>query len=217
MLPTLKGTTVEQLAQQARIPIRYESRSFFDSFTQGGVHQGVAARLQAFPYVALDDLLIKGVDLLLVVDQVLDPRNLGALLRTAEAAGVGGVILTETRTAPISPLVEKTAAGATAHLSICRIGNLARTLVAIREADYWLVGLTPEATQTLYELRISQKIALILGGEEKGLRPLTRQLCDCLIAIPMQGRIASLNISVAGAIALYELLRRKIEEKGLLS
>lgn len=163
-----------------------------------------------FPYVSLQTVLAKEAEVLLILDGILDPRNLGALLRTAEAAGVGGVIMTKDRSAPLSPLVEKTAAGATAYLSICRVENLARALAAVRQAGYWLVGLAPEAQQTLYDLELSQRIALLLGGEEKGLRSLTRQKCDYLVAIPMSGKIKSLNVSAACAVSLYELLRRRL-------
>jgi 23S rRNA (guanosine2251-2'-O)-methyltransferase len=104
--------------------------------------------------------------------------------------------------------VEKVATGATAYVPICRIENLARVLMTLREQGYWTVGLVPDAAISLYDLPVSQKIALVVGGEEKGIRQLTRQLCDCLVAIPMRGQIASLNVSVAGAIALYELVRR---------
>jgi len=212
LLPSLRGTTIDQLARQANIPVRYESASFLDAFSQGGVHQGVAARLRPFPYVPLHDIVATKAELLLVLDGILDPRNLGALLRTAEGAGIGGVILTEMRSAPLSPLVEKTATGATAHLPICQVENLARALSIIRENGYWLVGLVPDAPQSLYDLPLSRKIALLVGGEGKGLRSLTRQLCDCLVAIPMRGKVRSLNVSVAGAIALYEFFRRNLEQ-----
>lgn len=208
LLPSLQGTKIDQLAHHASVPVRYESQAFFDTFTQRGVHQGVAARLHAFPYVALQSILEQEPDLLLVLDNIIDPRNLGALLRTAEGANVGGVILTSARSASLSPLVEKVATGATAYLPICRIENLARALTTLREQGYWTVGLVPDATMSLYDLPVSRKIALVLGGEEKGVRQLTRQLCDCLVVIPMRGKIESLNVSVAGAIALYELVRR---------
>jgi 23S rRNA (guanosine2251-2'-O)-methyltransferase len=208
LLPSLQGTTIDQLAHHASVLVRYESPTFFDAFTQGGVHQGVAARLHAFPYAPLQSILEQEPDLLLVLDNIIDPRNLGALLRTAEGARVGGVILTSARSASLSPLVEKVATGATAYVPICRIENLARVLTTLREEGYWTVGLVPDATISLYDLPVSQKIALVVGGEEKGVRQLTRQLCDCLVAIPMRGQLASLNVSVAGAVALYELVRR---------
>ena len=177
------------------------------------MHQGVAARLIPFPYIALQDLLTKDGELLLVLDGLVDPRNLGALLRTAEGAGVAGVIITESRSAPLSAVAEKTATGATAYLPIVRVENLARTLSTIRKQGYWVVGLVQDAPQSLYDLQLSHKIAIVLGGEEKGLRQLTRQLCDCLVSLPMLGHVGSLNVSAAGAIALYEFLRRRLAQK----
>ena len=212
LLSSLRDTLVDQLARQAEIPVHYETRVFLDMFTQGGTHQGVAAYLRPFPYISLQSIVERNADLLLILDGILDPRNLGALLRTAEASGVGGVILPKRRSAPVSPLAEKAAAGATAYLPICQIENLARALTVVQEAGYWLVGLTPGTQQTLYDVDLPQKIALLLGGEEKGLRSLTRQKCDYLLTIPMRGRIESLNVSVAGAVALYEFLRRRLSK-----
>jgi 23S rRNA (guanosine2251-2'-O)-methyltransferase len=213
LLPSIKGTALEALARQAQVPIRYETPAFFEDFTNGGVHQGVAARLIPFPYIALQDLLTKDGELLLVLDGLADPRNLGALLRTAEGAGVAGVIITESRSAPLSAVAEKTATGATAYLPIVRVENLARTLSTIRKQGYWVVGLVQDAPQSLYDLQLSHKIAIVLGGEEKGLRQLTRQMCDCLVSLPMSGHVESLNVSAAGAIALYEFLRRRLAQK----
>ena len=213
LLASLKGALVDQLARQKGIPVRYENRDFFDTFAQGGVHQGVAASLRSFPYVSLQRIVESNADVLLVLDGILDPRNLGSLLRTAEAVGVGGVILPKRRSAAVSPAVEKAAAGATAYVSICQVENLARALLIIRDAGYWLIGLEPEGQKMLYNLDLPQKIVLLLGGEGKGLRSLTRQKCDYLISIPMRGKIESLNVAVAGAIALYEFLRRQLEKK----
>jgi len=210
LLPSLRGTLVDELARQKEIPVHYKSRSFFDIFAQGGIHQGVAASLLSFTYASLQSVVKRNADLLLILDGILDPRNLGALLRTAEAVSVGGVVLPKRHSASLSPLVEKAAAGAVAYLPICQVENLARALVVIREAGYWLIGLAPDTQQTLYDLDLSGKIALLVGGEEKGLRSLTRRHCDFLVSLPMLGKIESLNVSVAGGIALYEFLRRKL-------
>ena len=209
LLPSLRGTLVDELARQKEIPVHYKSRSFLDIFAQGGIHQGVAASLFSFTYAPLQYVVERNADLLLILDGILDPRNLGALIRTAEAVGVGGVILPQRRSASLSPLVEKAAAGAVAYLPICQVENLARALMVIREAGYWLVGLAPETQRSLYDLDLSGKIALLVGGEEKGLRSLTRRHCDFLVSLPMLGKIESLNVAVAGAVALYEFLRRK--------
>lgn len=208
LLPNLKGERIEMLAHQHAIPVSYQGSDFFNELAPGGGHQGVAAHLQLFTYTPLSTILTGDKNILLVLDGILDPRNLGALLRTAEAVGVGGVILPERRSARLSAVVEKTAAGATAYLSICQVTNLARALDQIRAAGFWIVGLAPQSSQTLYDLGLQGKIALLLGGEEKGLRPVIRDRCDNIVALPMRGRIEALNVSAAGAVALYELLRR---------
>jgi 23S rRNA (guanosine2251-2'-O)-methyltransferase len=210
LLPSLEGSLVDQTAKSGNIPVHYKSRDFFRTFAQGGNHQGVAASLRSFAYTSLSRIMERDASLLLILDGILDPRNLGALLRTAEAAGVGGVILPKRRAAPISPLVEKIASGATAYLPICQVDNLARALVVIRSAGYWIVGLVPDAQKGLFDLSLPRKVAVLLGGEEKGLRLLTRQNCDYLVKIPMRGKISSLNVSVAGAVVLYEILRRSL-------
>ena len=167
--------------------------------------------MRPFSYISLGDLLNKGEDCLLVLDEILDPRNLGALLRTAESAGVGGVVLPKRRSAPLSALVEKAAAGAIAHIPICRVGNLRQTLAVLKQREYWLVGLSPQAQRTVYDIEMHAKIAFVVGGEGKGLRPIVQEACDYLVSIPMRGKVTSLNVSVAGAVVLYEHLRRRRE------
>ena len=164
--------------------------------------------MRPFQYAVLTELIHRPIDCILVLDEIVDPRNLGALLRTAEAAQVGGVILTKRRAAQLSASVEKAAAGATAYLPICRVGNLQHALMALKKANFWLVGLNPQANSTVYDLDMHGKVALVLGGEGKGIRPLIQNTCDYLVSIPMGGRISSLNVSVAGAIVLYERLRQ---------
>lgn len=213
LLSSFAGSEIEKLARRSAIPIVYEPQPFFSSLAREGVHQGVAAQMRPFAYTSFQTIIERGADLLLFLEQIVDPRNLGALLRTAEAVGVGGVIVTKNRSAPLSALVEKAAVGATAHLSLCRLENLARALDEAKKAGYWIVGLTPDAQDLLYERDLPGKIVVVLGGEEKGLRALTRKQCDFLIALPMQGKIQSLNVSVAGSVALYELFRRKLSGK----
>ncbi len=164
--------------------------------------------MRPFQYAGLTDLIRNAIDCILVLDEIVDPRNLGALLRTAESAKVGGVILTRRRSAPLSASVEKAAAGATAYLPLCRVGNLQSALIALKQANFWIVGLNPRATSTVYDLDMRGKVALVLGGEGKGMRRLVQSTCDALVSIPMEGRVSSLNVSVAGAIVLYERLRQ---------
>ena len=164
--------------------------------------------MRPFQYAVLTDLIQNSIDCLLVLDEIVDPQNLGALLRTAESAKVGGVILTKRRSAQLSASVEKAAAGATAYLPICRVENLQHALRALKQANFWIIGLNPQATSTVYDLDMQGKVALVLGGEGRGIRPLVQRTCDYLVSIPMEGRISSLNVSVAGAIVLYERLRQ---------
>ena len=211
LLSLAGGSEVEKLAKQKNISVRYESPSFFSDLTREGAHQGIAVSLKTYSYVSLSTILEKEADMLLFLEEIVDPRNLGALLRTAEAAGVGGVVLTKNRTASLSAVVEKAAVGATAYLPICRVENIARALDKAKEEGYWIVGLSPNASVSLYESNFPEKIVILLGGEEKGLRVLTRAKCDFLVALPMQGHIQSLNVSVAGATVLYEFLRRRLK------
>jgi 23S rRNA (guanosine2251-2'-O)-methyltransferase len=212
LLPSFRGTAIEALAKQAKVPLRYESSRFFSSLADGAVHQGIAAELAPFPYVPLQVILQNKADLLLVLDEVVDPRNLGALIRVAEAVGVGGVELTKDRSAPLSSIAEKAAVGASVYVPISRVENLARALKEVKEAGYWVMGLAPDARQSLYDIDAPGKVAILLGGEGKGLRALSRKMCDFLVALPMQGKIQSLNVAAAGAVTLYELLRRTLQK-----
>ncbi len=207
-LRSQRTESIIQYARQLRIPIQYQSTAFLDALTHEGNHQGIAAQMRPFRYAALTELIQRPVDCILVLDEIVDPRNLGALLRTAESAKVGGVILTKRRSAQLSASVEKAAAGATAYLPICRVGNLQHALMALKQANFWLVGLNPQASSTVYDLDMHGKVALVLGGEGKGIRPLVQDTCDYLVSIPMEGQLSSLNVSVAGAIVLYERLRQ---------
>lgn len=207
-LRTPKTAAFLAQAEQKGIRVRWVSQDVLDALTGGGSHQGVVAQAQPFPYRSLSELLRHAPDCLLVFDEVVDPRNLGALIRTAEAARVGGVVLSTHRSAHISPSVEKTAAGATAHLTIARVGNVRQALLSLKTAGYWLVGLAPYAPDTVYDLDLRRKTAFVLGGEGGGMRPLVERTCDYVVSIPMSGQVGSLNVSVAGGIVLYERLRQ---------
>jgi len=215
LLPSFSIMEIKDLAERRNVVVRYESIAFFSALEKEGSHQGIAASLKEFSYCSLQSILEGGSDILLFLEEISDPRNLGALLRTAEAVGVGGVIFTRNRSAPLSATVEKTAVGATAHLSLCRVENMARALDEAKAAGYWIVGLTPNTLKSFYDQDLPRKIVVLLGGEEKGLRTLTRTKCDFLLSLPMKGKIESLNVSVAGAITLYELLRRKLNKENL--
>jgi 23S rRNA (guanosine2251-2'-O)-methyltransferase len=175
-------------------------------------HQGVAARVQALPGAhSLDDLLdqIEGPPLLLVLDGVTDPHNLGACLRVADGAGAHAVIAPKDHAAGINATVAKVASGAAETVPYFMVTNLARTLGELKERSIWCVGASDDAPRTVYQADLKGPVALILGAEGAGMRQLTRKTCDELVAIPMRGAVESLNVSVASGVCLYEALRQR--------
>jgi 23S rRNA (guanosine2251-2'-O)-methyltransferase len=175
--------------------------------------QGVLAIAAPVEAVSLDDLCRPaggGRPFLLVVSGVTDPRNLGALLRSAECAGVTGVVLPRHRAAHLTPTTAKVAAGAIEHLAFALVGGVPAALGSLADAGVWTVGLAGEADRSLYDLDLgSEPVAVVVGGEEKGLAPLVRARCDAVVAIPQHGRLPSLNVGVAGAVACFEVARRR--------
>ena len=205
---------VLQLADAANVPVRRVGRRELDEQVPGVSHQGVVALMGSVPNPGEGDLprlleQLGRAPFLLILDGVQDPHNLGACLRSADAAGVDAVILPKDRSAPLNATVRKVACGAAETVPVIRVTNLARTLRALRDAGVWLYGAAGEATQTLYETDLSGPLALLLGGEGKGLRRLTRDHCDSLMSIPMAGSVSSLNVSVATGICLFEACRQR--------
>jgi len=203
------------LAAQNGIPVQRVPRQQFDNL--GTVnHQGVAAQVGAYPYVDWDDMLDlarQGNEppLLLLLDSVQDPQNLGTLLRTAEAVGVHGVVIPRHRAAQITPAVSNASAGAVEHLLIAQVTNLVRTMEELKGKGVWIVGLEnlPEA-QDYREADLSMPLALVVGSEGRGLSRLVRERCDFWVRLPMRGKINSLNAAVAGSIALYEAWQQRM-------
>jgi 23S rRNA (guanosine2251-2'-O)-methyltransferase len=184
-----------------------------DHLVGGQRHQGVLARLQAYEYLEFAKLLeqVSGATVayrILVLDGLTDPRNFGALLRTAEAVGVRYVVIPKDRSVDVTPVVTKASAGATHHLDISIVTNLRRALIELKEHGYWIVGLDGESEESIYDRVFPDRLVIVLGSEGKGVRPINSRECDFLVSIPMLGKIASLNVSVAGAVFLYELLRQ---------
>jgi 23S rRNA (guanosine2251-2'-O)-methyltransferase len=173
-----------------------------------GNHQGVAARLAPREFVTLRALLAATPRLLVALDGVLDPQNLGAILRSAEAAGADGVILPERRSAPVTAAVVKASSGASEHLRLCRVAGLASAIAEVRRAGIWCVALDPSGDQAPWEFDLSGPVCAVVGGEE-GLHRLVRQRCDARLRIPMAGRVDSFNASAAAAILLYEIVRQR--------
>lgn len=214
-LYALKGPKdLEALAKQAqaaRIKVEWREKAWFEQLAKGSTHQGVALELPDFEYASLEELLKRGGDqaLLVFLDQVEDPHNFGALARTAEAAGALGLVIPQDRSVQVTPVVEKVASGALARLEVAKVVNLSRALEQAKREGYWIYGLAAEAEASLYAEQLSGKVALVLGAEGKGLRDGVAKHCDKLLRIPIVGGVGSLNVSVAGGVAMFEVLRQR--------
>jgi 23S rRNA (guanosine2251-2'-O)-methyltransferase len=206
-------TELAEIAKRANIPVRQVAPDMLARAVPGLKHQGVVAQFAAAVNLGegdLDELLGRlETPLLLVLDGVQDPHNLGACLRSAEAAGVDAVIVPRDRAVGITPAVRKSAAGAADRVPLIRVTNLARTMKSLKDAGVWIVGLAGEASRSLYEMQLTGPIAIAMGGEGEGLRRLSREHCDFLAKIPMRGQAESLNVSVATGVALFEALRQR--------
>ena len=172
-------------------------------------HQGVTATIKDNPPVSFSELLEGTPPLLVALDSITDPHNLGAIIRSAAAAGAAGILVPKDRSVQITGTVVKVAAGALAHIKICQVTNLSNALQELKDSGYWTFGATGEAPQTIYQADFSGPVCLVIGSEGKGLRPLVRKQCDFLVSIPMNNEINSLNASVAAGIMLFEIARQK--------
>ncbi len=210
--PNRADDRLRSAARAAGVQIDARSRQELDDLTEGVRHQGVVAVASDYQYQSLEDLLDATQERGLVVglDEITDPHNVGAIVRSAVAFGAQGVLVSKHRAAMVTPAVVRASAGATEHARIVQITNLQKTLVSLKDAGFWVVGLDAEGERTLSELPSDlAKVVLVVGSEDKGLRRLVRQRCDMLARIPQAGPIDSLNASVAAAIAIYELSRRQ--------
>lgn len=203
------------LAQDNRIPVQTLSRPELDQLAGNNQHQGIIAEYQSERDLTENDLfeILENIDeppFLLVLDGIQDPHNLGACIRTANAAGVHAVLAPKDRNVALTPTARKVASGAAEITPFISVTNLARTLRQLREQNIWIYGLADEATDSLYETDLQGGVALVLGAEGEGLRRLTREHCDMLLAIPMAGDVSSLNVSVATGVCLFEVVRQRI-------
>ncbi|MBM7038255.1 23S rRNA (guanosine(2251)-2'-O)-methyltransferase RlmB [Vibrio ulleungensis] len=200
--------------QAIGVSIQQMGRKALDDKAKGANHQGVIARVtpvKALNENDLDDLLAgQESPLLLVLDGVTDPHNLGACLRNADAAGVAAVIVPKDKSAPMTPTVSKVACGAAETVPLVRVTNLARTMRALQEQGVWFVGTAGEATHDIYQAKLTGPLAIVMGAEGDGMRRLTRETCDDLIKIPMAGSVSSLNVSVASGVCLFEAVRQRL-------
>lgn len=219
-MTTPKRQEIVTLARQHRITINSSPEAFTallrKSEAEQIAHQGVLALSEPFPFLKLNDLIAKlktdpvmSPPVLLALDSIQDPQNVGAVMRSALAAGVAGIIIAKDRAAPLTGAVAKASAGAIALLQICQVTNLPTALQQLKKEGLWVFGTARDADRSLYSADFSIPACLVMGSEEKGLRPLVRKQCDFLISIPMQGNLDSLNVSTAAAVVLFEIARRR--------
>jgi len=202
---------VVRLAKSRGVPVRFEDRQQVDRLAGTREHQGIAALAAAKPATELEDLLQRktGHNLLVLLDGIEDPHNLGAIVRTALAAGATGVVIPERRAAGLTDTVERASAGALAHLPVARVKNLVRAMERMKDAGYWLVGLDERAEKNYTDVDYRGATGIVLGREGEGLHELTRMRCDFLVSIPTEGPVRSLNVSVAAGIVLFEAVRQR--------
>lgn len=206
--------TIAALAHGAGIKIQWVTSTQLTTIIGHRRHQGLGAQVSAYPLGSVEEILASRSNVwqdpfVLILDQIVDPQNLGALARTAHCAGVQGVIMPKDRTAPPSAAVSKASAGALEHICLARVTNLVSTIRILKEEGLWIAGADRSGHQDLFTTDLKGPLALVIGGEEKGLRPLVKKQCDLLVAIPQTGPIGSLNASVAGAVCMYEVFRQR--------
>ena len=208
------AASILDTATRLHIPVETVPRVHLDTVTNQAVHQGVAAMVSPFPCETKETFShITGnhhEPFLLILDSIVDPHNLGALIRTALCVGVDAIIIPKDRSVKPSPAVSKASAGAMEHSSIYLVTNVAKTIAELKEMGLWVAGLDRDTDNRLYKTDLTGPMAIVVGGEDKGVRPLVKKQCDFLIAIPQKGAVNSLNASVAGAVVMYEAFRQRM-------
>lgn len=212
-------TAILELAAARRIPVKRLDRRGMEAVVGRAKHQGIVAEAAPYGYMDPEAILAEAMrrtmpPLLLVVDGLEDPGNLGAIIRTAEAAGADGLIVPKHRAVGVTDAVARASAGALEHLSVGQATNIPRLLEEAKTRGFWVVGGEPHGHKNLYDVDLTVPLVLVIGGEHRGLRPLVRQNCDILAAIPMGGKVGSLNAAVAAGIFLFEVVRQRVGKHG---
>lgn len=205
---------IHRLARESNIPVQMVERAHIDKLNPGVPHQGVVAYAAAKEYLEVEDLLEiaqqKGEDpFIVLLDEITDPHNLGAIIRTVDAAGAHGVIIPQRRSVPLTSTVAKASAGALEYVPVARVNNLDQTIRQLKEAGLWVVGADMEGPEVYWEAKLEGPLLLVIGGEGKGIGRLIKERCDMLVRLPMAGRVGSLNASVAAALLVYEVVRQR--------
>jgi 23S rRNA (guanosine2251-2'-O)-methyltransferase len=210
ILDSVGDKEISSEAAARGVPIKRVPRNRVEELARGGVHQGVVARVGPYPYSGLEEILAALDPLVVVLDGVTDPRNLGAVLRAADGAGVSGVVVPKDRAAGVTPAAVKASAGASEHVLVARETNLRRALEKMKEAGVWAYAAEGGASSSAYtDLDLSGPVAFVLGSEGRGVRRLVREGCDGAVSIPMRSAVSSLNVSVAAAVLLFEARRQR--------
>ena len=209
--------TILDLANTREIPVAFTTKESLERITKGGVHQNVAGLVEKTPYADLGGILSlwkkEGTKaFFLILDGIQDPQNFGSLIRTALGCGVHGIIIPKDRSVGITSVVIKASAGAVAHLRIARVVNIAATIDLLKKEGIWVYGAAGEVKDLIYHLDLNIDLAIVIGAEGKGMRPLVKKKCDRLFSIPMKGPLSSFNASVSGGMILYEIMRQRFSE-----
>jgi len=209
-----------EIARQKKIPVEFSARQRLDELAGRLDHQGVIGLRQAFAYADLDDLIKNrsksfNFDLILILDSIMDPQNLGSIIRTAHCLGANGVVIPTDRAAPVTAAVIKASAGSAGQLPVARVTNLSQTIDFLKDKGFWIFGAEAHAGTNLQEMDFNCPVVLVLGGEAKGIRPLIKKKCDFLLTIPMAGNFDSFNVSVAAGIIQYEIFCKRAMKKKL--
>jgi 23S rRNA (guanosine2251-2'-O)-methyltransferase len=209
ILDSVGDKEISSEAAAQGVPIKRVPRNLVEELARGGVHQGIVARVGPYPYSGLEEILAALNPLVVVLDGVTDPRNLGAVLRAADGAGVSGVVVPKDRAAGVTPAAVKASAGASEHVLVARETNLRRALEKMKEAGVWAYAAEGGVASVYTDLDLSGPVAFVLGSEGRGVRRLVREGCDGAVSIPMRGAVSSLNVSVAAAVLLFEARRQR--------
>jgi len=202
------------LADSLKIPVEVSNPLYLNSISDSGHHQGVGVQTGPYPFVKVSDMFdsIQGatsIPFLLLLDNIMDPRNLGALIRTALCVGVNGVIIPKDRSAQPTPTVSKSSAGALEHINLSRVTNMVNTIKMLKKNNLWIAGMDRISSKSIFACDMKGLNAIVIGGEGKGVRPLVKKHCDMLLSIPQTGPLDSLNASAAGAVVMYEVFRQR--------
>jgi 23S rRNA (guanosine2251-2'-O)-methyltransferase len=204
-------------ANKKKIPVTFTTKESLEGMTKGGVHQNVVGLIKETPYVDVGGILShwkqeRTKALFLILDGIQDPQNFGSLIRTASGCGVHGIIIPKDRSVGMTPAVVKASAGAAAHLPVARVVNIAATIDLLKKEGIWVYGASGEAKDLIYQLDLDMDLAIVIGAEGKGIRPLVKKKCDRLFSIPMKGPLSSFNAAVSGGMILYEVMRQRSQK-----